>query len=184
MKTDWDDPTIGLLLCETRSEAIVELSFKDVQKPIGVSTYTVTRELPRGLEEEIPSIKGVVEKLRRELDAAAPICQNREKGSELDRSRRCCVAPDLLPRSTLPCSDSSKWWSIRWRPPIRNAITVMRSITSSPLLPATSHPRAALGVARVDGEAISFNSQHPAFGNAEPGGGSSACRHDLVRRGS
>jgi len=73
MKTDRDDPTIGLLLCETRSEAIVELSFKDVQKPIGVSTYTVTRELPKALEEEIPSIedfKGVVEKLRKELDAA------------------------------------------------------------------------------------------------------------------
>jgi len=73
LKTDRDDPTIGLLLCETRNEAIVELSFKDVQKPIGISTYTVTRELPRGLEEEIPSIedfKGLVEKLRKELDAA------------------------------------------------------------------------------------------------------------------
>jgi predicted nuclease of restriction endonuclease-like (RecB) superfamily len=43
MKTERDDPTIALLLCETRNEAIVELSFKDVQKPIGISTYTVTR---------------------------------------------------------------------------------------------------------------------------------------------
>ena len=73
MKTDRDDPTIGLLLCETRNESIVELSFKDVQKPIGVSTYTVTRELPKSLAEEIPSIddlKEVVSKLRKELDAA------------------------------------------------------------------------------------------------------------------
>ena len=73
MKTDRDEPTIGLLLCETKNEAIVELSFKTLQKPIGISTYTVTRELPKGLEEEIPSIedfKGVVEKLRKELDAA------------------------------------------------------------------------------------------------------------------
>ena len=73
MKTDRDDPAIGLLLCETKNEAIVELSFKNVQKPIGVSTYTVTRELPKSLEEEIPSmedLKGVVEKLRKELDAA------------------------------------------------------------------------------------------------------------------
>ena len=73
MKTDRDDPTIGLLLCETKNEAIVELSFKNVQKPIGVSTYTVTRELPKSLEEEIPSmedLRGVVEKLRKELDAA------------------------------------------------------------------------------------------------------------------
>ena len=63
----------GLLLCEPRNEAIVELSFKSVQKPIGVSTYTVTRELPKSLEEEILSmedLRGVVEKLRKELDAA------------------------------------------------------------------------------------------------------------------
>jgi len=72
MKTDRDDPSIGLLLCETKSEAIVELSFKNVQKPIGVSTYTVTRELPKELEEQIPSmedLKGVIEKLRGDLDA-------------------------------------------------------------------------------------------------------------------
>lgn len=72
MKTDRDEPTPGLLLCETKKEAIVELSFKSVQKPIGISTYTVTRELPKGLEEEFPSIEdfeGVVEKLRKELDA-------------------------------------------------------------------------------------------------------------------
>jgi predicted nuclease of restriction endonuclease-like (RecB) superfamily len=73
LKTDRDDPTIGLLLCETKNEAIVELSFKNVQKPIGISTYTVTRELPPGLEQEMPSIedlKGVVEKLRTELEVA------------------------------------------------------------------------------------------------------------------
>jgi hypothetical protein len=37
-----------------------------------VSTYTVTREMPKALEQAIPSIedlKGVVEKLRTELAA-------------------------------------------------------------------------------------------------------------------
>jgi hypothetical protein len=45
---------------------------KTFRSPIGVSTYTVTRELPKGLEQEVPSIedrKGVVEKLRTELAA-------------------------------------------------------------------------------------------------------------------
>jgi hypothetical protein len=72
MKTDRDDPSIGLLLCESHDGAVVEFSFKDIQKPIGVSTYTVTREMPRALEQEVPSIedlKGVVEKLRVELAA-------------------------------------------------------------------------------------------------------------------
>jgi len=73
MKTERDDSTIGLLLCESHNGAVVEFSFKDVHKPMGVSTYTVTRELPKALEEEVPSIedlKGVVEKLRSELAAA------------------------------------------------------------------------------------------------------------------
>jgi predicted nuclease of restriction endonuclease-like (RecB) superfamily len=78
MKTDRDDPSIGLLLCESHNEAIVELSFKDIQKPIGVSTYTVTREMPKALEQEVPSIedlKGVVEKLRDELAAVRKAAQ-------------------------------------------------------------------------------------------------------------
>jgi hypothetical protein len=43
-----------------------------VAKPIGVSTYRVTRELPAPLQEDLPSIEdlqSVVEKLRGELEA-------------------------------------------------------------------------------------------------------------------
>ena len=79
MRTERDDPTIGLLLCESHDGAVVEFSFKDVQKPIGVSTYTVTRELPKGLEQEVPSVadlKGVVEKLRAELALARTVQQS------------------------------------------------------------------------------------------------------------
>ncbi len=68
-----DGPTLGLLLCEGRNGAVVEYALRDVAKPIGVSTYRVTRELPVPLQEDLPSIEdleGVVEKLRRELEAA------------------------------------------------------------------------------------------------------------------
>jgi predicted nuclease of restriction endonuclease-like (RecB) superfamily len=70
LRTERDDPTIGLLLCESRKGSVVEYAFKDIQKPIGVSTYRVTRELPASLQAEVPSIEdlqGVVEKLRAEL---------------------------------------------------------------------------------------------------------------------
>ena len=66
-----DAPTIGLLLCETRNSALAEYALRDVAKPIGVSTYRVTRELPEPLQAEIPSIEDlqeVVEKLRKELN--------------------------------------------------------------------------------------------------------------------
>jgi predicted nuclease of restriction endonuclease-like (RecB) superfamily len=71
MRSERDDPTIGLLLCESRQGAVVEYAFKDIHKPIGVATYRVTRELPEPLKAEVPSIEdleGVVEKLRSEFD--------------------------------------------------------------------------------------------------------------------
>ena len=91
LRTERDDPTIGLLLCESRKGAVVEYAFKDIQKPIGVSTYRVTRELPEPLKAEVPSIEdlqAVVEKLRSELAQVReaqqrreedPLCRSREK---------------------------------------------------------------------------------------------------------
>ena len=70
LRTGPDGPTIGLLLCESHNNPIAEYALRDIAKPIGVSTYRVTRELPEPLRDEIPSIEdlqGVVEKLRDEL---------------------------------------------------------------------------------------------------------------------
>jgi predicted nuclease of restriction endonuclease-like (RecB) superfamily len=83
LRTERDDPTIGLLLCESRNGPVVEYAFKDIQKPIGVSTYRVTRELPAVLQSEVPSIEdleSVVEKLRSELqEVRATQKQNEEE---------------------------------------------------------------------------------------------------------
>ena len=75
---------IGLLLCESRKGAVVEYAFKDIQKPIGISTYRVTRELPEALQAEVPSIEdlqGVVEKLRSELAEVREAKQRNEEKS-------------------------------------------------------------------------------------------------------
>ncbi|MBW4038793.1 MAG: DUF1016 domain-containing protein [Acidobacteria bacterium] len=69
--TERDDPSIGLLLCESHSGPVVEYAFKDIQKPIGVSTYRVTRELPNAIREELPTVEDlqdVVHKLRSEME--------------------------------------------------------------------------------------------------------------------
>jgi hypothetical protein len=51
LRTAADAPTLGLLLCESRGKSIVEYALRDVAKPIGVSTYRVTRQLPKALRE-------------------------------------------------------------------------------------------------------------------------------------
>lgn len=71
LRTTGDAPTLGLLLCESRGKSIVEYALRDVSKPIGVSTYRVTRQLPAPLRNEIPSIEDlrqVVDKLRGDLE--------------------------------------------------------------------------------------------------------------------
>jgi hypothetical protein len=71
MRTAVDGPSIGVLLCESRSGPIVEYTLQNIVQPIGVSTYRVTRELPEPLQGEVPSIEDlqeVVEKLRSEME--------------------------------------------------------------------------------------------------------------------
>jgi predicted nuclease of restriction endonuclease-like (RecB) superfamily len=64
LKSERDDPTIGLILCKTRNGIIVEYTLRDATRPIGVAEY---RSLPPSLAKDLPS----VEQLERELTRAA-----------------------------------------------------------------------------------------------------------------
>jgi predicted nuclease of restriction endonuclease-like (RecB) superfamily len=80
MRTTGDAPTIGLLLCESHRSPIVEYTLRSIEKPIGVSSYRVTRELPAPIREEVPTVEDlqeVVKKLRDEIAAL-----HRERQSE------------------------------------------------------------------------------------------------------
>lgn len=61
-----DGPTIGLLLCRGRNEAVAEYSLRDMGKPIGVSEYQLTESLPEALAGKLPTVA----ELEAELEAA------------------------------------------------------------------------------------------------------------------
>lgn len=70
-RTEPDAPTIGLLLCESHNSAVAEYALRDVAKPIGVSTFRITGDLPAPVRSELPTVEalqGVVAKLKDELD--------------------------------------------------------------------------------------------------------------------
>ena len=70
IRTPQDGPTLGLLLCEGRTNTVVEYALRDVNKPIGVSTYRVTRELPSPVRDELPTVEDLEAldtKLRKEM---------------------------------------------------------------------------------------------------------------------
>ena len=52
-----ENPPIGIILCKNKNEEIVELSFSDTSKPMGVSTYRTSQELPERFRKALPSIE-------------------------------------------------------------------------------------------------------------------------------
>jgi len=56
LKSENDNPSIGILLCNGKNGIEVEYSLKDINKPIGVSEYTFTEKLPTFYEKSIPTV--------------------------------------------------------------------------------------------------------------------------------
>lgn len=61
-----DNPTIGIILCKTKSKTTVEYALQGYTQPIGVSTYQLQSQLPEGLKDNLPT----VEQLEMELSEA------------------------------------------------------------------------------------------------------------------
>ena len=52
-----ENPSIGIILCKTKNEEIVELSFSDTSKPMGVATYRTSNDLPTRIREALPDME-------------------------------------------------------------------------------------------------------------------------------
>mgnify|MGYP000135594747 CR=1 FL=1 len=59
LKHPTDQPTIGLILCQERSRLLAEYSFAGIDKPIGISTYELTRALPKDFRSTLPTVEEI-----------------------------------------------------------------------------------------------------------------------------
>jgi predicted nuclease of restriction endonuclease-like (RecB) superfamily len=59
LKTKTDNPTIGLLICKEKNKTIVEYALKDINKPIGISEYKLTKVLPEDYKLTLPTIEEI-----------------------------------------------------------------------------------------------------------------------------
>lgn len=64
LKREDDNPSIGLLLCKSKNNLVAEYSLKDMSKPIGVSEYKITRNLPEALEKQLPSVEDIQKRMQ------------------------------------------------------------------------------------------------------------------------
>jgi predicted nuclease of restriction endonuclease-like (RecB) superfamily len=63
IKTESDNPTIGILLCRDKNNFETEFALRDINKPMGVSEFQLTEILPDELKSSLPTI----EEIEREL---------------------------------------------------------------------------------------------------------------------
>lgn len=66
MKKESDNPTIGILLCKSKSKIVAEYALRSMKAPIGISEYTLSKALPKELKSSLPT----VEQIELELNAA------------------------------------------------------------------------------------------------------------------
>jgi predicted nuclease of restriction endonuclease-like (RecB) superfamily len=50
-----DNPTIGIILCEDKKGVTVEYAIEGINKPIGISQFKLTENLPKNLEQYLPT---------------------------------------------------------------------------------------------------------------------------------
>lgn len=75
-----DAPTIGLILCQSHDRLQAEYSFAGIDKPIGISTYELTRALPASVQSALPTVEEIEAELRR-VDASPSAASKRVKKS-------------------------------------------------------------------------------------------------------
>ena len=63
LKSDDDKPSIGIILCKSKSKIIAEYALRDITKPIGVSEYMLTESIPENFKGELPSIEDLEKSL-------------------------------------------------------------------------------------------------------------------------
>jgi len=66
-----DKPSIGLLLCRSRNQVVVEYALRDLNRPIGVAQWETS--IVKALPKEFAGILPTVEEIEAELTARPEI---------------------------------------------------------------------------------------------------------------
>jgi predicted nuclease of restriction endonuclease-like (RecB) superfamily len=58
-----ENPSIGIIICKSKDRTTVEFALQDVNKPMGVATYTLSPQLPDSLSRFFPSSEEFVRRI-------------------------------------------------------------------------------------------------------------------------
>ncbi len=63
IKTDNENPSIGLLLCKSKSKIIAEYALRGTSQPIGIAEYELSKAIPENLKTTLPTIAEIEKEL-------------------------------------------------------------------------------------------------------------------------
>ncbi|PNV66408.1 DUF1016 domain-containing protein [Rubneribacter badeniensis] len=66
LKTDSDEPTIGLLVCKDKDNVVAQYALESASQPIGISEYELSKLVPENFRSSLPTIEEIEEGLRDE----------------------------------------------------------------------------------------------------------------------
>lgn len=58
LKTEQDNPSIGIILCKSKDSLEVEYALQDMNKPMGISEFTFS-ELPQNIQKNMPTVEEI-----------------------------------------------------------------------------------------------------------------------------
>ena len=58
-KSETDNPSIGLLLCKSKSKIIAEYALRGMTQPIGIAEYELTKAIPENIKSNLPTIEEI-----------------------------------------------------------------------------------------------------------------------------
>ncbi len=64
VKSEQDNPTIGLLLCKSKNQVVAEYALGDKSQPMGIAEYKLMASLPEPLQTSLPSIEQIENELK------------------------------------------------------------------------------------------------------------------------
>jgi predicted nuclease of restriction endonuclease-like (RecB) superfamily len=65
-KKEVDNATIGLIICKTKDDIEVQYSLENINQPIGVSEYKLSKLLPDNYKSSLPSIEEIAKRLKKQ----------------------------------------------------------------------------------------------------------------------
>ena len=64
LKREDDKPTMGILLCRDKNNIEAEFALRDINKPMGISEFKITKILPEELKSSLPTIEEIEQTLK------------------------------------------------------------------------------------------------------------------------